>query len=166
MQPTSKRAVMSNNPSDFAEIFRAIGALGAKMDALEQRYVDADRRHADFERASTEERTQIKTVLQDLSHRQQSVESTIVRLETTFERQQKELKEWSEEVDKRLGAVEASSKGHSEEIGRMKPTVDLVGRWQQRGIGIGAALSAIGLVAGAALATFRDNLIRMFFPGS
>lgn len=156
---------MSNNPSELHGIFQAIGTLGAKLDGLSEKMIDSERRHAEAERANAEERARLTALLSDLSHRTSMLDERSVRMDTTFSSHREEFKKWAMDFEARLDAVEDSARNSASQIETMRPTVDMVGKWQQRGIGIGAALSALSLVAGAALATFRENLWRMFIEG-
>lgn len=44
----------------------------------------------------------------------------------------------------------------------MRPKVDQFAKWEQRGIGIGIALTVLGTMFGALLVTLRDKVVRLF----
>ena len=154
-----------NDGLDLAKLFQTIGALGAKIDSLIAQQSANEQRAADAELRASENRSRQYEKLEDLARRMHTQEIAQTRLESAVTSGNGEIKVWMREVDDRLDKVEQVSEAHAKTFNEVKPVVDLVKKWEQRGIGIALILTLIGVMFGALLVNFKANLVKMFVNG-
>lgn len=139
-----------------------LGALGAKMDAINERINESDRRALEMDRRSTESRARLYEKVEDLGNRTHAVELTSARTEAQVNAMGQDWKNWTRDTENRVGALEEAQRLTNSSLESIKPKVDLFSKWEQRGIGIGAALTTLGLLFGVTLATFREKFLKLF----
>lgn len=155
------KAIEMNDPNEL-KIHEALGSLGAQFDHLNKRLDASEQRAREEERHSAESRSRLYEKVEDIARRSHATEILNARMEAQISQQGHDFRSWMKDTETRVGKLEESQRIHHDEIEEMRPKVDLFGKWEQRGIGIGIALTVLGVTFGAALATFRDKLFRLF----
>lgn len=144
------------------EIHTQLATLSATLDSIGKRVVESDQQRQDAERKAQEGRGRLYEKVEDVARGFHGLQIVTTRMETQLAAQAAEFKVFAKEMEARVSKLESEQRDVRDDINVMKPRLDLFGKWEQRGIGIGIALTVLGTLFGALLVTFRDKLIRLF----
>ncbi|MFC3724423.1 DUF1515 family protein [Neoaquamicrobium sediminum] len=144
------------------EIHTQLASLGATIEAVGKRVVESDQQRQEAERRAQESRGRLYEKVEDVAKGFHGLQIVSARMEAQMAAQAHEFKAFAKDMETRVAAVEEEQRAARADLNTMKPKVDLFSKWEQRGIGIGIALTVLGTLFGALLVTFRDKLLRMF----
>lgn len=143
---------------NLSELFKVIGSLGSKLDAVAENQARVEKQVDDMDRRSSDSRSKLYEKVESVAQTAHGAEGATTRMEVSM----KQTSHTMRDIQDRVGQLEIANRNNTDAIEEMKPSADLVRKWEQRGIGIGIALTTLGLMFGAALGTFRDKLFALF----
>jgi chromosome segregation ATPase len=144
------------------EIQKQIAALGATIEGIGKRVIEGDQRRQEAERRASEGRTRLYEKVNEVAQGFHGLQIISARMETQMAAQASEFKAFVKDMETRVANLEEKERTARSDIDEMRPKVDQFAKWEQRGIGIGIALTVLGTMFGALLVTLRDKVVRLF----
>lgn len=144
------------------ELAAQLASLNTTIEMLTKRVVESDQSRQEAERRAQESRGRLYEKVEELGKDFHGIQIVTARMESQLNAQAAELKSFSKEVNAKLRTLEVEAERARDDIDMIKPKVDRFTKWEQRGVGIGLTLTALGTVFGVFLATFRERFLKMF----
>lgn len=145
-----------------AEMHRQIAALGATVEAIGARVIESDQRRQDAEREASKGRARLYEKVEEIGRGLHGLQILSNTMQSQLSAQAARFESFAKETDSRVASLEEKERTARAEIDDMRPKINQFAKWEQRGIGIGIALTVLGTMFGALLVTLREKVVRLF----